>query len=361
MVCYYTNWAQYRPGQASCFPEAIDPSLCTHIIYSFANITDNEIDIYQWNDETLYESLNRLKIRNPSLKTLLSVGGWTFRYQRFYQVASNAESRKAFVGSVPRFLRAHGFDGLEIAWVQPRRRDRQPLATLIKEMKEEFSREAGLEPGRQPLLLSAAMSAGKVTITSGYDVAKIAPHLDFINLLTYDFHGSWESVTGHHSPLFQGQKDSRSDRFNNADYALSYVLRRGAPAQKLLMGIPSFGRTFTLASSRTDVGAPVSGPGEPGQFTKEPGMLAYYEICDFLRGATVHRLDQQVPYATKGNQWVGYDDQESVRKKVQYLKNKQLGGAAVWTLDLDDFGGHFCGQNVRFPLIGAIKDALAAA
>ncbi|XP_055000672.1 chitinase-3-like protein 1 [Sorex araneus] len=360
LACYYTNWSQYRPGEGSCLPDAIDPSLCTHLIYSFANISNNEIDIWEWNDETLYESLNRLKARNPNLKTLLSVGGWAFRHQRFYQVASNPESRRAFISSVPPFLRAHGFDGLEISWVHPQRRDKQPLATLVKEMKEEFSREAGPEPGRQPLLLSAALSAGRVAIDTGYDVAQMAQYLDFISLLTYDFHGSWESVTGHHSPLFRGQKDSRSDRFSNADYSVSYMLRRGAPAPKLLMGIPTFGRTFTLSSADTDVGAPASGPGEPGRFTKEPGMLAYYEICDFLQGATVRRLDQQVPYATKGNQWVGYDDQESVRKKVQYLKNKQLGGAAVWALDLDDFGGQFCGQSVRFPLVGAIKDALAA-
>lgn len=188
-------------------------------------------------------------------------------------------------------------------------------------------------------------------------------HLDFINLLTYDFHGSWHQTTGHHSPLFRGQENASSDRFSNADYAVGYMLRLGAPADKLVMGIPTFGRSFTLASSKTDVGAPTSGPGIPGRFTKEEGILAYYEICDFLRGgATVHRLlGQLVPYATKGNQWVGYEDQESVKSKVQYLRNRQLAGAMVWALDLDDFRGTFCGQNLHFPLTSAIKDALAAA
>lgn len=143
---------------------------------------------------------------------------------------------------------------------------------------------------------------------------------------------------------------------------MSYVLRLGAPAHKLVMGIPTFGRSFTLASSNTGMGAPTSGPGLAGRFTKEEGILAYYEICDFLRGAAVHRLlGQEVPYATKGNQWVGYDDKESIKSKVQYLRSRQLAGAMVWALDLDDFRGTFCGQNLRFPLTGAIKDALAAA
>uniref|UniRef100_A0A8D0KKV4 Chitinase-3-like protein 1 n=1 Tax=Sus scrofa TaxID=9823 RepID=A0A8D0KKV4_PIG len=317
--------------------------------------------------------------RNPNLKTLLSVGGWNFGSQRFSKIASNTQSRRTFIKSVPPFLRTHGFDGLDLAWIFPGRRDKRHLTTLVKEMKAEFVREA--LPGTERLLLSGAVSAGKVAIDRGYDIAQISHrpsncmcgnlpttrnhkfrHLDFISLLTYDFHGAWRQTTGHHSPLFRGQGDASSDRFSNADYAVSYVLRLGAPANKLVMGIPTFGRSFTLASSKTDVGAPASGPGIPGRFTKEKGILAYYEICDFLQGATVRRpLGQQVPYATKGNQWVGYDDQESVKNKAKYLKSRQLAGAMVWTLDLDDFRGNFCGQNLRFPLTSAIKDVLAAA
>ncbi|XP_020019168.1 chitinase-3-like protein 1 [Castor canadensis] len=360
LVCYYTNWSQYRDGDGSCFPDAINRFLCTHIIYSFANISNNEIDTWEWNDVTLYDTLNSLKNRNPKLKTLLSVGGWNFGSQRFSRIASNTQRRRTFIRSVAPFLRTHGFDGLDLAWLYPGWRDKRHFTTLVKEMKAEFAKEA--QPGTEQLLLSAAVSAGKVTIDSGYDIAQIAQYLDFISIMTYDFHGAWRQTTGHHSPLFRGQEDASPDRFSNVDYAVGYMLRLGAPASKLVMGIPTFGKSYTLASSETGVGAPVLGPGLPGRFTKEEGTLAYYEICDFLRGASVHRiLGQQVPYATKGNQWVGYDDQESVKNKVQYLKNRQLAGAMVWALDMDDFRGSFCGQNLRFPLTNAIKDALAAA
>ncbi|XP_060166603.1 LOW QUALITY PROTEIN: chitinase-3-like protein 1, partial [Globicephala melas] len=360
LICYYTSWSQYRGwggADGSCFPDAIDPFLCTHIIYSFANISNNAIDTWEWNDVTLYDTLNTLKNRNPNLKTLLSVGGWNFGSQRFSKIASNTWSCRTFIKLVPPILRTHGFDGLDRAWLYPGRRDEQHLTSLVKEMEAEFAREA--QAGAEQLLLSAAVSAGKIAIDRGYDIAQISRHLHFISLLTYDFHGAWRQTIAHHSPLFRGQEDTSSDRFSNADYAVSCVLRLGVQANKLVMGISTFGRSFTLASSKTDVGAPTSGPGIPGRFTKEKGTLTYYEICDFLRGATVHRLlGQQVPYATKGNQWVGYDDQESIKNKVRYLRNRELAGAMVWALDLDDFQGTFCGQNLHFPLTSAIEDAL---
>ncbi|XP_068842372.1 chitinase-3-like protein 1 isoform X2 [Capricornis sumatraensis] len=297
LICYYTSWSQYREGDGSCFPDAIDPFLCTHVIYSFANISNNEIDTWEWNDVTLYDTLNTLKNRNPKLKTLLSVGGWNFGPQRFSKIASKTQSRRTFIKSVPPFLRTHGFDGLDLAWLYPGWRDKRHLTALVKEMKAEFVREA--QAGTEQLLLSAAVPAGKIAIDRGYDIAQISRHLDFISLLTYDFHGAWRQTVGHHSPLFRGQEDASSDRFSNA-------------------------------------------------------------ICDFLHGATTHRFrDQQVPYATKGNQWVAYDDQESVKNKARYLKNRQLAGAMVWALDLDDFRGTFCGQNLTFPLTSAIKDVLA--
>lgn len=360
LVCYFTSWSQYREGDGSCFPDNIDPSLCTHIIYSFANISNNKIGTWEWNDVSLYGTLNALKARNHNLKTLLSVGGWRFGAERFSRIVSNTKSRKTFIESVAPFLRTFGFDGLDLAWLYPGPRDKLYLSTLIKELKEEFTKEV-LQPGKEKLLLSAAVSAGKVALDSGYDIAQIAQHLDFINLMTYDFHGVWRQATGHHSPLFRGKEEATSDRFSNVKYAVGYMLKLGAPASKLVMGIPTFGKSFTLATSENQVGAPISGPGLPGRFTKEEGTLAYYEICDFLRGAEVHRIDsQKVPYATKGNQWVGYDDVESVKNKVRYLKETSLAGAMVWALDLDDFQGH-CKQNGYFPLTNAIKSALNTA
>ncbi|CAB1345098.1 unnamed protein product [Coregonus sp. 'balchen'] len=158
--------------------------------------------------------------------------------------------------------------------------------------------------------------------------------------MTYDFHGSWETFTGHNSPLYQGSHDTGDHIYFNTDFAMKYWRDQGAPVEKLMMGFATYGRSFRLASGDSGVGASANGAASPGPFTREAGFWSYYEICTFLQGASVQWIDdQKVPYASKGNEWVGFDNRESYDTKVRYLKENGFGGAMVWNLDLDDFAG----------------------
>uniref|UniRef100_A0A8C7EIQ7 GH18 domain-containing protein n=1 Tax=Neovison vison TaxID=452646 RepID=A0A8C7EIQ7_NEOVI len=132
--------------------------------------------------------------------------------------------------------------------------------------------------------------------------------------MSYDFHGSWEKLTGHNSPLYSLGLCSILQA-----YAMNYWRKLGAPPEKLLMGFPTYGRTFRLLkASKNGLQAEAVGPASPGKYTKQSGFLAYYEVCSFLQRATKHWIDfQYVPYAYKGKEWVGYDDAVSFSHKVR--------------------------------------------
>lgn len=104
-------------------------------------------------------------------------------------------------------------------------------------------------------------------------------YLDFINVMAYDFHGKWERETGHNAPLYSPSSDSEWRKQLSVDNAANIWTKMGAPKEKLIIGMPTYGRTFTLSNTANyKVNSPASGGGKAGEYTKEAGFLAYYEV-----------------------------------------------------------------------------------
>ncbi|TNN73529.1 Acidic mammalian chitinase [Liparis tanakae] len=105
-----------------------------------------------------------------------------------------------------------------------------------------------------------------------------AQSLDFIHVMTYDFHGAWDPFTAHNSPLFRSSYDHGDNIYYNVDFALKYWRDQGAPVEKLIMGFATYGRTFRTSSAANGVGASTSGPASAGPYTREAGFWSYYEV-----------------------------------------------------------------------------------
>ena len=118
-------------------------------------------------------------------------------------------------------------------------------------------------------------------------------------------------------------------------------IKRGCPRSKLVVGIPTYGRSWTLSTSATAVGSPASGAGSPGPVTKEGGFLAYNEICQKIQKGDFTKVSDPTnkmgPYAHGACQWVGYDDPAMAGLKAQYILDQKLGGGMFWDLPSDDF------------------------
>lgn len=358
VACYFTNWSWYRQGIGKFLPSNINATLCTHVIYAFAKLDTTTLTIAPsdpWADidNKFYELIVKLKSRG--ITVLLSIGGWNDSWgNKYSRLVSNSTTRANFVKTSITFLKKYGFQGLDLDWEYPKcwqtdcnagpASDKMNFALFVKELKTAYK--------LQGLLLTAAVSPSFRVIDNAYAVS-ISNYLDFIGVMNYDYHYAGDGVTGANSP------------FNSSDGSLAtvptleYYVKKGFNPCKLLVGIPMYSRSFTLANpANNGFGAPVYGPGNPGSYTWESGFLSYYEICTRIRNSSwtaVHTVANS-SYAYSGNQWASYCSHADVTLRANLIKKRPFRGAMIWALDLDDFN-NVCGCG-RYPLLTTLNIGL---
>nr|ARA90555.1 chitinase-like protein [Chrysomya megacephala] len=370
VVCYHGTWSTYRSSLGKFdVDKDIDPFLCTHLMYAFfgieetgeLRIIDPYLDLEDNYGRGNIKKFNALKLKNPTLKTMVAVGGWNEGSKKFSIVAADPGKRARFVQSVVQFIQRHGFDGLDLDWEYPNQRhkltnnDRENYLIWLRELKE------GLEPFGY--ILSAAVGSAEFSAELSYNIPEMVKYLDLINVMAYDLHGPWDPVVGINAPLYAGPLDTteRAKQFN-FDAIAKYWINQGAPREKLVMGVPFYGRSFTLADPNNHaVGAPHIGRGLAGQYSVEPGVIGYNELCEIFQNqqGLWHQEwepSQMVPFAYYGRQWIGYENEKSLALKVDYVKKENLGGIMIWSIESDDFKG-VCSKK-RYPLLSLINEML---
>ncbi|XP_042204643.1 acidic mammalian chitinase-like [Homarus americanus] len=366
MVCYYASWATYRVRDGKFDVEDIDPNICTHVVYTFAGLgTDNKIEVLDpWNDlcanwgKCGYNRFTDLKKVNPKLITQLSVGGYNEGSTSYSNMAADPAKTHIFVTSTVELLKAHGFDGLDLIWEYPTQRggvpaDRENFITLLGKLHEALHASG--------MILTVAVAALKSTIDQAYDIPAMVDVVDLVNVMTYDLHGPWEKYTHHQSTLYAYKDDHGDTLYLNQNFSINYWIDGGMPSTKLTLGMPLYGRCWTLDNpDQHGYNARASRPGRAGPLTQTEGMMGYNEICDFINKdswTVVVEEGCNEPYTYNmayGNIWCSYEDHDSCVIKANYAKEKNLAGLMVWTIDTDDFHAECTTRD--FDLIRTLAD-----
>lgn len=321
----------YVPGFRGALDQlSIDPNKLTHINYAFVNVQDSMAWLTNIETDTVnFRILNELKKINPDLKILISIGGWSWS-GNFSDAVLTPGSRKKFAKTSVDIVADYDLDGVDIDWEYPAQRgndnvyrpeDKENYTLMFKEIRKALD-ELSKETGKYYELTTAVGASYRYIENTEMD--KAAKYLDYVNLMTYDFYTSGDTA-GHHSNLYPPE-DYAKDA--SAHKSFSEFVKAGVPSEKLVMGIPFYGRSWIMKSAeKHGINMPVEGRARGGGYT-------YIKDSLVDQKGFVRHWDEnaQAPYLfnAETNQLVVYDDEESAKLKCEYVIENNMGGVMFW-------------------------------
>ncbi|XP_034099995.1 chitinase-like protein Idgf3 [Drosophila albomicans] len=411
LICYYDSRGFLRQGLAQFTLPDLELALqfCTHVIYGYAGIHPETFEMQSINrpldyDNRHFAQITQFKDKYPYVKFLLSVGGdrdTEFEEKYVKLLESGVQGQRRFIESARDLVRRFNFDGLDLAFELPRNKPRKvhsDVGMAWKSFKKFFTGDFVVDTNADThktqmtelvsqlsnslkandLLLSLTVLPN-VNSSWYYDAPAIATKVDFINLGTFDFLTPARNPeeADYTAPLYEINSDNRLPHYS-VNFQMEHWLLQRVPANKLNIGIATYGRAWKLTLDSDHVDKPVvtntNGEAQAGPQTKTPGMLNWAEICKLLPNpsnvngkggdAPIKRVSDSTKrlgsfaYRVADSDgahglWVSYDDPETAGSKAQYARAKNLGGVALFDLTLDDFRGQCTGD--RFPMLRAIK------
>lgn len=302
-------------------------SQLTHIIYSFLHLKGNQLSFDSAKDQQALQRLVALKKQNPRLKVLLSLGGWG-GCETCSDIFNSAENRTAFTQSTLAIIQQYQADGIDLDWEYPTvpgfdghkyaAYDRANFTALIQELRTAFGSRYEL---------SFAAGGFDSFIEQAVDWDAIMPLLDMVNLMSYDLVNGTSTRTGHHSALY-----STAEQKDSTDNAVQFLLRKGVPAQKIVIGAAFYARVWK------DVNNTNNGLYQPGTHIEGFGYQDYAQQFSAAQGYQYHWDEQaKAPsyYSAQHKTFATFDDKRSLAAKAAYVKQLGLGGIMFWQLPHD--------------------------
>ncbi|KPM41199.1 Chitinase 1 [Neonectria ditissima] len=344
---YFVNWGIYGRNYQ---PQDLPASEISHVLYSFMNVRadgtvytedsyadlEKHYDSDSWNDAgtNAYDCIKQLyllKKANRQLKVMLSIGGWTYS-TNFPAAASTAETRATFATSAVTIMKDWGFDGIDIDWEYPADETQAAnMVLLLQAVRDELDSYATKHAPGHHFQLSLAAPAG----ASNYEklhLAEIGSVLDHVNLMAYDYAGSWDSYSGHTANLYLNTEKANTTPFDT-DSAVKAYTSAGISTEKIVLGMPIYGRSFqaTLgigqAYSGVGIGSWEAGVWDYKVLPKDGATIEYDEVAQAYYS-----------YDASTQELISFDTPEMVQKKVSYLQGLSLGGSMFWEASSDKNG-----------------------
>ncbi|KAG5225972.1 cysteine-rich receptor protein [Salix suchowensis] len=297
----------------------INSTLYTHLICAAADLNSSSfhLSIPSSYDRVFSAFTNTVKRKNPSITTLLSIGGWDTNDSTLSAMAGNSTYRKSFIDDSIKTARHYGFQGLDFSWLSANTSDNMAnMGTLFEEWRAAIALETR-NSSLSELILTAAVQLSPPLDSVSFPIDSIRRNLNWIHVLAYDYYMP------------------EDDNFTAASAALYAPVDR-LPASMVVLGLPFFGYAWKLANqSENSIGAPATGPA-----VTEEGDMSYKEINRYSKtqGAVgpIYNSSYVVNYVIVGSDWISFDGVDVVRIKVSYAKEKGLLGYVVWEVSYDD-------------------------
>jgi chitinase len=311
----------------------INSTLYTHLICAFAGLNSSSyhLSISSSDDQFFSAFTNTVKQKNPSITTLLSIGGGSANYSTLSAMVGNSTYRKSFIDDSIKIARHYGFQGLDFSWVSANTSDNMDsMGTLFEEWRAAIALERR-KSSLSELILTAAVQYSPRLDSGSFPIDSIRKNLNWTHVLAFDYYmPTWAKFTAAFAALYDPDSDV------NTDFGIAAWINGGLPASKLVLGLPFYGYAWKLASPNENaIGAPATGPA-----VTEDGSMSYKDINNYFKANgrvnPIYNSTYVVNYGIVGSAWISFDGVDVVRTKVSYAKEKALLGYVVWQVSHDD-------------------------